>query len=259
MDENEIRKALSDLPLRGLKFFAQTGSTNEDAKAWAGGGASDSSLVYAEEQTRGRGRRDRKWSTPPGCALAFSLVIRPREEEVPSLPLFSALGALSVCEALGAMGLHPEIKWPNDVLLGGRKFCGVLAEAIWLNQMVECVILGVGVNVTAGSVPSQKGLTYPATCLEEEAGRSTDRLSLLHEILVAYLYWRPMFASSFFLSAWEQRLAFRGQQVEIRVEGGKSRTGRLEGLNPDGSLRLRSGNGRKIAVQFGEVHLRPLV
>jgi BirA family transcriptional regulator, biotin operon repressor / biotin---[acetyl-CoA-carboxylase] ligase len=259
MNENEIRIALSELPLRGLRFYAQTGSTNDDAKAWAQAGAPDLSLVCAEEQTSGRGRGTRRWFTPPGAALAFSLVLRPKPGEEARLPLFSALGAVAVCHAVDMHGLHAEVKWPNDVLLGGRKFCGILAEAAWVSGKADYVILGIGVNISAGSIPPQEGLNFPATCLEKEAGRSIDRLPLLHGILSALLSWRPLLSSPSFLAGWESRLAFRGQPVGIVVEGRREQTGRLEGLESDGSLRLRSDNGEVFLVQFGEVYLRPLV
>jgi BirA family biotin operon repressor/biotin-[acetyl-CoA-carboxylase] ligase len=259
MDEHEIRKALSDMPLRGLRFFAQTASTNDAALAWAAEGAPDLSLVYAEEQTHGRGRGIRQWLTPPGVSLAFSLVLRPRAEEESSLQMFSALGALAVCEAVEALELHPEIKWPNDVLLNRQKFCGILADAVWLNEKADHVVLGIGVNVLAGSVPRPEDLNYPATCLEVEAGKTLDRLALLHEILVAFLYWRNLFSGTLFMSAWERHLAFCGELVGVRGKAGEERVGQVEGLERDGSLRLRSPGGTGFVVQYGEVHLRPLV
>ena len=110
MDEATLRKALADLPLGGVRFFDQSGSTNDVALAWAATDAPDSVLVYAEEQTAGRGRGSRKWFTPPGAALAFSLVFRPLPGEQQAIQLFSALGALAVSEVLERQGLHPEIK-----------------------------------------------------------------------------------------------------------------------------------------------------
>lgn len=259
MNELEIRKTLSDLPLGGLRYFAQAGSTNDVALAWAASGAPDLSLVCAEEQTAGRGRGRRQWFTPPGAALAFSLILRPKAEEESSLQMFTALGALAVCETLGVLGMEAQIKWPNDVLLNRRKVCGVLAEAVWLGEEVETVVLGVGLNVAPASVPSEDVLHFPATCLEAEAGKSFDRPRLLHEILTAILYWRGLLRNGLFLATWEDRLAFRGQPVEVWDAAGLGLTGRLDGLEPDGSLRLISAQGQPIAVSFGAVHLRPVV
>jgi BirA family biotin operon repressor/biotin-[acetyl-CoA-carboxylase] ligase len=259
MDEETLRAALRDLPLGGIRYFDQTTSTNDVALAWAAEGAPDLALGCADVQTEGRGRVKRKWFTPPGSALAFSLVLRPSPGEERSIPTFSALGAMAVVEAVGGKNLHPEIKWPNDVLIRRRKFCGVLAEAVWVGEKVEQIVLGIGVNIRPGSVPPAEGLNFPATCLEAEAGRDIERLPLLREILTALLYWRPLVSSSIFLHAWSNRLAFRGEQVEVWTEGMTVKTGQLEGLESDGSLRLRSLEGEVFSVRFGEVHLRPVV
>ena len=181
MDESGFRKAISDLPLGGFRFHERVGSTNDSALAWAAGGAADLSLVVADEQTAGRGRGDRQWFTPPGVALAFSLVNRPSTAEEGSLSLFSGLGAIAVCEALGSLGLHPEIKWPNDVLLNRRKVCGILAEAVWIGEKVDCIVLGIGVNVKPGSVPPPDRLNFPATSVEAVLGDAVDRLILFRE------------------------------------------------------------------------------
>jgi BirA family biotin operon repressor/biotin-[acetyl-CoA-carboxylase] ligase len=262
MNERALHRTLADLPLGGVRFFDRIGSTNDAARTWASAGASagapDLALLLAEEQTAGRGRLGRRWFTPPGAALAFSLVLRPQPVERNVIPLYSALGALAVVSALeGEYGLRPEIKWPNDVLLHGRKLCGVLAEAAWLGERAESVILGVGLNVSAASVPASPD--FPATCLEAASGRAIDRLALLHDILAALLAWRPRLASQEFIPAWEARLAYRGAQVHAWAEGMPIRAGRVEGLERDGSLRLRSAKGESFSISFGEVHLRPVV
>lgn len=259
MNQDEIRKSLADLPLGGWRFYEQIGSTNDAALAWAAQDAPDLSLVCADEQTKGRGRGTRPWLTPPAVALAFSLILRPRPDEVPALQLFSGLGALAVCEAVGKLGLKPEIKWPNDVLSNGRKFCGILVEAVWQDQQVESVVLGIGMNIAPGSVPQQEELNFPATCLETETGHPLDRISLLHGVLQTLLAWRAKLSSDIFIQIWEQQLAFLGQLVEIRAEAGEGRFGRIEGLEKDGSLRLLSPEESRFTVQYGEIHLRPVV
>jgi BirA family biotin operon repressor/biotin-[acetyl-CoA-carboxylase] ligase len=259
MDDQTLRKILSDTPLGDLRTFDQVGSTNDVALAWAADGAPDLAMVYADEQKSGRGRGDRHWFTPPGAGLAFSLVNRPSTAEEQSIPLFSGLGAIAVCEALGVRGLHPEIKWPNDVLLDHRKVCGILAEAVWTGEKVDCIILGIGVNVTPQAVPAPNQLNFPATCVETVLGKNVDRLILLRDILQALLYWRSLLAKDVFPTAWDKYLAFRGEQVEIRSQGIPVRLGQVEGLERDGSLRLRSQDGKVFVVQFGEVQLRPVL
>jgi BirA family transcriptional regulator, biotin operon repressor / biotin---[acetyl-CoA-carboxylase] ligase len=265
MDERIFRKALSNIPLGGLRYLEQTSSTNDVALAWAAAGAPDLALVYAEEQTAGRGRGGHSWFTPPGAALAFSMVIRPLPAEKESTPLFSALGALAVCEVLAAQGLHPEIKWPNDVLLNRQKVCGVLAESVWTGEKVDSLVLGVGLNVKPAAVPPPEQLNFPATCLEAELPPpkheipAFERAMLLQQILQAVRYWRNLVPTVIFLHSWERRLAFRGEQVEIWAEGQPARKGQVDGLEADGSLRLLSPQGEVFTVQFGEVHLRPVV
>jgi BirA family biotin operon repressor/biotin-[acetyl-CoA-carboxylase] ligase len=267
MDENTLRQSLSDIPLGGLRYFSQTGSTNTVALEWAAAGAPDLAMVYAEEQTAGHGRADRRWYTPAGVALAFSLVMRPLPGEAQSVARFTALGALAVCEAIGAQGLVPEIKWPNDVLINRRKVCGILCESVWTGGVLESIVLGIGINVLQDAVPPAEQLNFPATSLDVEAteqgaqvvARITDRPALLRQIMQAMLYWRGLVGRDIFLHAWENHLAFLGEQVEIKGSAQEDLIGQIKGLNPDGSLRLQSPNGTINAVQFGEVHLRPVV
>ncbi len=263
MDERNLRKALSSIHLGGLRYFEQTSSTNDIALAWAAAGAPDLALVYAEEQTAGRGRGSRRWFTPAGAALAFSLVLRPLPDMEPSIPLFSALGALAVCETLETQGLQPQIKWPNDVLLNRRKICGILAESVWLGEKVESVVLGVGLNIKPEAVPPPELLNFQATCLEDELPaprrqiQARKKAALLAQILQSMLAWRTLVASGIFLQAMEERLAFRGEMVEIWADGQIINSGRVDGLGQDGSLRLLSPQGQVIIIQFGEVHLLP--
>jgi BirA family transcriptional regulator, biotin operon repressor / biotin---[acetyl-CoA-carboxylase] ligase len=265
MDESTLRKRLSSIPLGGLRYFDQTGSTNDIALAWAADDAPDLALVYADQQTAGRGRGSRRWFTPPGAALAFSLVMRSFLGQEQTTQLYSALGALAVCEALAALGMHPEIKWPNDVLLNRRKVCGILAESVWLGEQVDSLVLGIGLNIKPEAVPPEDQLNFPATCVEAEYPapqhkiEMLEQVELLHQILEAALYWRGLIATDIFLHSWEKRLAFRGELVEIRAEGQSLRTGKVEGLEPDGKLRLLSPEGQVFTISFGEVHLRPVV
>jgi BirA family transcriptional regulator, biotin operon repressor / biotin---[acetyl-CoA-carboxylase] ligase len=265
MDERTLRKSLSSIPLGDLRYYKQTGSTNDVALAWAASGAPDLALVYAEQQTAGRGRGRHRWFTPPGAALAFSLVLRPWAGGQPSTPLFSALGALAVCEVLESLGLRPEIKWPNDVLLNRRKICGVLAESVWMGDKLDSLVVGIGMNIKPGSVPPAAQLNFPATCLEAElpppqhGTQTLERAVLLRQIIQKTLLWRGLVGGDSFLHAWENRLAFRGDQVEIWLDGGEVEIGQVEGLEKDGSLRLLSLQGQVFPIKFGEVHLRPVV
>jgi len=259
MHQNRMRRAIAGLPLGEVQFFDQVGSTNDVALAWAMEGAPDLSLVYAEMQTAGRGRGTHRWLTPPASALAFSIILRSPETLSESLSHFTGLGAVAVCEALESLGLSPQIKWPNDVLLNRRKAGGILTEAIWLGETLESVVIGIGLNVKSRSVPPPEQVAFPATCVENETGRKVDRPRLLREILRSFLYWREHLDDPSFLQAWEKRLAFIGEEIEIFNGERTLQVGVVQGLDIDGSLRLLSSSGEIVKIQVGEVHLRSLV
>ncbi len=275
MDIKSLRASLSDLPLGATRYYDTIGSTNDEAAAWIEAGAQDLSLVIADEQTQGRGRLQRHWFTPPHAGLALSLVLRqsqPLEPDASTLLLsrLTGLGAVAVCAALQACcQLEAQIKWPNDVLLGGRKVAGILAEAYWRGDLLESVVLGIGVNVTPDAVPPAAVLNFPATSVETEAGAPIDRLALLHNILEQIIFWRLRLATPEFLQAWELHLAYKGEWVHIlnyaparpsnEDAGPESvQEGELLGLDSAGGLQLRDRSGRTILIRNGEIHLRPL-
>lgn len=257
MNQNELKKILSKLPLGDIRYFDSIGSTNNEALAWATGGAKDLSLVIADEQTAGRGRLDRKWFTPKGTALAFSLILRPSAAEKPHLTRIIGLAALAVTDALRTRGLVAQIKWPNDVLLNGRKVAGILVESVWSGEEVDCAVIGVGMNVLKGAVPSEELLLFPATSLEESLGPTVEREKILHDILAGIIALRPHLSTDSFIASWEKALAFRGEQIQVEQGDGSLDRGKLLGLEPDGSLRLIDENGKSMTVRFGDVRVRP--
>lgn len=262
-----LSSVLAPLPLADLRIFDSIGSTNDEALAWATEGARDFSLVVADEQTTGRGRAGRKWVTPHGTALAFSLILRPnltpnpspeRRGEYCSPTLFTGLGAVALVDALKKRGLKPQIKWPNDILLNRKKAAGILVESVWTGDALDTVVLGMGVNALAGSNPPDDVLLFPATNLETELGRSLKRAELLRDILSALMDWRLKMSTGDVVKAWEGNLSFRGEQVEVTRGGEEPLAGRVMGLEADGSLRLLV-NDKIVTVQFGEIRLRPAV
>jgi BirA family transcriptional regulator, biotin operon repressor / biotin---[acetyl-CoA-carboxylase] ligase len=257
MNQNELKKALAKLPLGDVRYFDSIGSTNNEALAWATGGAKDFSLVIADEQTAGRGRLDRKWLTPKGTALAFSLILRLTQTEKPYLTRIVGLAALAVADALRTRGLNAQIKWPNDVLLNGRKLTGILVESVWSGEDVDCVVVGIGMNVLKEAVPSADLLFFPATSLEEVLGPAVQREIVLHDILAGMVALRTHLGSDAFIASWEKVLAFRGDQVQVEQGDGSMLNGKLLGLEPDGSLKLSDETGNSITVRFGDVRLRP--
>ena len=250
-------EALSRLPVPAYRYYQSVPSTNDLALAWAASGAPDGALIVADTQTAGRGRLSRRWITPPDSALAFSLVLRPTEQEMEKPALFSPLGGLALSIALESRyKLQPTIKWPNDVLLNDRKTAGILAESTWQDGKPLAVVLGIGVNVGLGSVPPADEVQFPATCIEAAAGKPVDRYDLLAALLTALFAWRKQLSAPSFLQAWQDRLAFVGEQVQLIQPDQKTITGRLAGITPQGDLRLTLPDGTENHFAAGDVHLR---
>jgi BirA family transcriptional regulator, biotin operon repressor / biotin---[acetyl-CoA-carboxylase] ligase len=268
VDSSALRSALHGLPLSQIHFAAEIGSTNDLAQTLLEQGAPDGVLVAADAQTQGRGRLGRHWVTTPGAALAFSLGLRPTPDEQEHLGLFAPLAGLAVCQALVTdYALPAEIKWPNDVLLARRKTCGVLVEAVWLGSQLQGVVAGIGVNIAPSSVPPDGQVLFPATCVEQALGRSVERLDLLAAILKQFFSLRAQLGTPAFMQLWQERLAFRGEQVQVDLlapspelpqGSGESLTGVVAGIDVDGSLRLYLQGGKEISVAAGDVRLRPL-
>ena len=277
MDQRTLEQLLADLPLGPLRYYDRIASTNDDARRWASRGAQDLSLVVADEQTAGRGRIDRRWFTPPGAALAFSLILQSRQQEhTPAswlIPRFTALGALAVCDALQEeYKVAAQIKWPNDVLVGGGKVAGVLVETQWLGDQLQAVVVGVGVNVSPGSVPPVEAVSFPAACVQNfvdqirrenddlKTSQRVDRWELLRSLLSRLLEWREVLFQDIFISAWEERLAYIGEWVQVTdIQSPTTKQmGQVIGLERDGSLKLRTDRGDVIHLYSGDVNLRPL-
>ncbi len=251
MNKKTLQTALQNLPMGGLRYYEQVGSTNDIALSWGEEGGQDFSIVIANEQLAGRGRNGRIWQTPPDSALAFSLLLIPNIREEKNISLFTGLGALALVDTLHQhYALDAKIKWPNDVLVNGKKLAGILVEANWQGNKIKNIVLGMGVNVYANSVPND--VLFPATSLEKcKANRSL----LLRQILEAFHKWRPSLGSGDLHNAWEKNLAFRGQQVQIHARDGHLiQEGKILGINQDGSLRLDTHP----KIHFGDVHLRPM-
>ena len=253
----ELEAALRDVTLGGLRYFDSIGSTNDEALAWAASGGRDFSLVVADTQTSGRGRLGRKWFTPPGAGLAFSLALRPTRLESEQFGRFAGLGALALVGALRLHGLSAQVKWPNDVLIRRKKVAGILVEAVWSGTEVDSLVLGMGVNIALQALPPAEELNYPATCLEVEAGVSLARFGLLRDVLMEMVQLRAGLATGEFLEAWQAALAFRGEQVFLWQGAAQPYPAVLVGLEADGSLCVRDGGGALRSIRSGEVHLRP--
>lgn len=252
---NGLNAILPSLHLPAWQYYPEVTSTNDLALAWARQGAVDGSLIIADSQTAGRGRDSRQWMTFPGTALALSLILQPTPEEMSYLPRFTALAALALISALEELGIPAEIKWPNDVLVQGKKIAGILIEVDWQQDQVAALVVGLGVNVAAESIPPASQIRFPATSVETEWGQKVDRWELLATILHDIQHHRAYLPSESFLLAWNKHLAFKGQKIRFRLPIGKVITATIQGINPDGQLGLLTTRGKPITAVAGEIEI----
>ncbi len=230
-----------------------TDSTNDVARGLAADGAPAGTIVLAEEQRAGRGRLGRRWLSPPGSGFWCSLIIRPNaSDELPTLPLRVALG---VARSLDAWLDRPaSIKWPNDVLVGGRKIGGVLCEAVWEAGQPKYVVAGVGVNLLQRSEDYPPELRDSAVSLRQVAHREVDRLEVATAVIgeVREIAESPSFMSR--AGEISSRDATLGREVEVyEPETGRLiAAGRGAGIRDDGSLCVAAAEG-EVIVRSGTV------
>src|SRR5215218_2405037 len=226
-------------------------STNSELARLASEGAAEGLSIVADEQTAGRGRLQRAWSSPKGAGLYFSILLRP---VIPQnyWPLITFMAALAVSDALReASGVQTDIKWPNDLLSGERKICGILAEAIDTSAG-RAVILGIGINLTENAFPPE--LANVATSVAEATGRAPDREQVLAALLDALSRWYSRLAApGQIIDAWSNRSSYAlGKLVQVN-NGDDVWQGTTCGVEPDGALRLRTTGGEIKVVRAGDV------
>lgn len=236
-------------PITGpVRWSAETGSTNDDAVAAARAGAPHGLVIGADVQNAGRGRRGRAWVTEPGDALLFSVLLRPE------VPAAEAAGLPVVAAVAVATALGPEagIVWPNDIVMGGRKVCGVLCEMAVDTAGTDWVVVGIGVNVRGA--PALDGARWRAGSLAG-AARTVARGDLLVDILAslgtAYADWLRLGLAPA-LQGYAPRDLLRGEAVRVTA-GTRELAGVADGLDELGRLWLRTDAGERIAVGAGEV------
>jgi BirA family biotin operon repressor/biotin-[acetyl-CoA-carboxylase] ligase len=237
--------------------FHTIGSTNDFARRLGRNKEPEGSVVVAEHQTKGRGRHGRTWESPPGVGLWLSLLLRPRIEtaELGVLPLFAGL---CVAEAVaGTVGLSAELKWPNDVLLGTKKFCGILSESEFRHERLDFVVIGIGINVNQDEENLPPELRQQATSLRLECGGPVDRIELLTELLQVldrnYLRAKRE-GFGVFLEPWKSRCPYVGKMVDV-VVGENVYHGVFADIAPDGALLLQMDEGIR-PFSAGEISLR---
>lgn len=248
-------KSFSKLPIGEIRYFNTIGSTNDEALAWAAEDAPNLSIVIADEQTAGRGRLNRKWFTPSGSALALSLILHPAG--ITHLSRTVGLAALSIADACSGLGLAPQIKWPNDILLNGKKTAGILIEAAWVGDQVTSLVIGMGINILKESIPAAEDVKFPATSIESELGRPVEREQFLEDVISSLIKRLPQIDTDGFLVSWENQLAYKQQPVQVITGTNETIDGILLGLESDGGVRLRREDGSELTIRYGDVSLRP--
>lgn len=240
---------------RDIWVFRETASTNDVADKLGRDGAAEGVVVFAESQSRGRGRLGRRWASAARKGLWLSVLLRPRLP-VQAVTQVTVMTAVAVARAVRRMtGLSVEIKWPNDLLLGGRKVAGILTELTAELDRVRYVVVGIGVDVnqTSGEFPSEiRGM---ATSLRMAAGRVVDRAELAAAVLGELDEDYARLAAGDFAALadeWASVCTTLGQEVTVRV-GERRWQGRAEALDSEGALLLRTEHGRLERLTGGDV------
>lgn len=235
-------------------------STNTEAARQAAQGAAEGLCVVALEQTAGRGRQQRVWVSPSGAGLYFSIVLRPKLE-TRAWPLITLMSALAVSDALSdACQLETDLKWPNDILAGGRKVCGILAETVE-TVAGRAVVVGIGINLKESALPEE--LRDVAVSVEEASGRAPDAEELLRSLVLAIArrydaLHRAEGAETLLKECAERSSYAEGMRVRVALED-EMLEGVTRGLASDGALRVETDAGSIRLVRAGDVAaVRPL-
>ena len=263
LDVDALRSRLVG-PYAAIDFTPSTPSTNADLVRAAADGVQDRTVLIADEQTAGQGRRGRTWVSPPGSGLYVSVLFRPEGVDPARLPWLTLIAGLSLVRVADALGVPATLKWPNDLLLGPdrRKGAGVLAEASG-----GAVVVGIGLNIAplpADIVPGPGGLT--PTSLADEGATDLDRTAIAEHLLTTLSElesdWRGASGDardSGLLDDYREHCSTLGQRVRVELTGGAELLGTGHDIALDGTLVVRADNGVDHSVSAGDVvHLRPV-
>lgn len=237
--------------------YDEVASTNDTAKLLAEQGAEHGTLVVADMQSRGKGRRLRPWSSPKGMGIWMSAILRP-DIEPRHASMVTLLAAMAVYDAIRELGISCQIKWPNDIVIDGRKVCGILTEMSAQSDYVNFIVVGIGINVHNREFPEE--IAGVATSLELEGkGRvSVGRSALIARVMEAFEGYYEQFLESqnleFIREAYNKRLVNFGQEIYI-VEKERTKSGKCLGIDADGCL-VAIIDQQEEHIMSGEVSVR---
>ena len=242
---------------RTLHVKTQTTSTNDDGKQLVQEGASQGTVVLAEQQHQGRGRQGRSFASPAGVGIYMSLLLRP-EIEISRLPQLTLVAAVATADAIAEVSaLSVELKWPNDVMIGNKKAGGILTESVFHPDHSPVAIVGIGINVNTALEQFPSELRRQVTSLALAAGRFVSRLSLIAAILnrlepLYHAFQQQGLAP--ILPHWLRYGRIVGKSVRCSTERGVEE-GVVLGLDEDGALLVRGSDDSRLRVVSGEAVL----
>lgn len=258
MTESELKTRMGESWLgKNLEYHDMIDSTNIRAKKLAEEGAEDGTLVIADIQSAGRGRRGRGWDAPGGVGIWMSLLLRPSIAPS-SASMLTLVAALAVAKGIQeAAGLKPEIKWPNDIVIAGKKVCGILTEMSAELEGIHYVVIGIGINVNIIDFPEE--LKERATSLYLQSGEQVNRGQVIAAVMQAFEVYYENFLETGNLSGllceYEERLANKNQEVRV-LAASDSYEGICLGIDKTGELLVKRKDETIQHVVSGEVSVR---
>lgn len=257
-DELESRMS-TDYIGRCVYYKKETDSTNTWAKRLAEEGAPNGSLVVADTQNAGKGRRGRSWNSPEGTSISMTLLLYP-DLEPAKAPMLTIVMGLSVVQGIrSALGVETRIKWPNDAVLNGKKLCGILTEMSAQIDFINYVVIGTGINVNQEAFPEE--IREIATSLRIEMGQPINRAGIIASVMKAFEKNYEAFRKAGDLSPlqkdYEEVLANKNQKVRV-LDPKEPFEGTALGITPTGELRVQKEDGTIAEVHSGEVSVRGL-
>ncbi|MFH1322773.1 MAG: biotin--[acetyl-CoA-carboxylase] ligase, partial [Methanobacteriota archaeon] len=240
----EIKAGLKTIMMgKNIHYFKETESTNILARDMAGS-VDEGTVVIAESQTGGRGRMGRKWISPEG-GIWFSVILKPKMEPLHA-PRLTLLAGVAVAKTIRSYGLLAKIKWPNDVLINGKKVCGILTEIGAEMDSIQYVVVGVGIDANVDTETFPGEVRDISTSLKNELGHDIDRVEFLQNLLyqlesLYYKFQKEGFSS--IMEEWRLMSATIGQWVKITTQS-RIMYGEAIGVNSDGTLILETSDGK---------------